>query len=207
MIKSERVPANDIRIGDTIMHWDRTIKIEDLEVVSSGFVFRGGGTKFMRRNGESVVRLKEEGLKVQIKKLEGCEDLPTPKYATAHSAGMDLYAAEDVVIGPQYRVLVSTGISVKLPEGYEMQLRPRSGLALKNGITLLNSPGTIDSDYIGPIKVILYNTDKFTEFKVNRGDRICQAVVAPVSHVQWEEVDELDDTERADGGFGSTGVA
>lgn len=206
MIKSERVPVQDIAVGDIIMHWDRVVKVERRTEVSSGYIFDTENTKFMRRTGETVVRLRKDGLKVKITKLPGCEDLPTPTYARPGDSGMDLYAAEDVVIGPQCRVLVSAGIRVAVPEGYEMQIRSRSGLALKHGVMVLNSPGTVDSSYRGPVGIILYNTDKFSEFTVSRGDRICQAVVAPVSHVLWEEVEELDETERNSGGFGHSGV-
>ena len=207
MIKSERVVVDDIKVGDTILHWDRTVKVERVTAVSSGYIFDTDSSKFMRRNGETVVRFVNGGLNVQITKVPGCEDLPLPKYAKPGDAGMDLLAAEDVVIGPGCRVLVSTGFRVAIPEGYEMQVRSRSGLALKHGVTVLNSPGTVDSSYRGIVGVILCNTDRFTEFKVSRGDRIAQAVVAPVSHVEWDEVAELDETERNGSGFGSTGVS
>ncbi len=131
-----------------------------------------------------------------------------PEYSTPLSAGMDLRANidEDIVLAPGQRVLVPTGLRVALPEGYEMQLRPRSGLALKRGITLLNSPGTIDADYRGEIGVILINlSDK--PFTISDGDRICQAVVAPYSKVCWEPTENLDSTERGEGGFGHTGVS
>lgn len=131
-----------------------------------------------------------------------------PSYSTALSAGMDLRANidSDIVIGPGERVLVPTGLRISLPEGYEIQLRPRSGLALKHGITLLNSPGTIDADYRGEIGVILINlSDK--PFTVSDGDRICQAVVTQYSRVNWEECNNLDETERGTGGFGHTGLS
>lgn len=130
-----------------------------------------------------------------------------PEYATTGSAGMDLRAwvSHPIVLQPMERVLVPTGIHIQLPEGYECQIRPRSGLALKHGITLLNSPGTIDADYRGEIGVILVNLSK-DPFVINSGERICQMVVAPYTRVEWEKADSLDDTERADGGFGHTGV-
>lgn len=130
-----------------------------------------------------------------------------PEYATTDSAGMDLRAwvSHPIVLQPMERVLVPTGIHIQLPEGYECQIRPRSGLALKHGITLLNSPGTIDADYRGEIGVILVNLSK-DPFVINSGERICQMVVAPYTRVEWEKADSLDDTERADGGFGHTGV-
>lgn len=129
-----------------------------------------------------------------------------PQYATVLSAGMDVRAnlAEPIVLQPMQRVLVPTGLRVELPAGYEMQLRPRSGLALRHGITLLNSPGTIDADYRGEIGVIMVNlsTEPFT---INPGERICQAVVAPYTRVAWQTATELSDTVRGEGGFGHTG--
>lgn len=129
-----------------------------------------------------------------------------PAYATPQSAGMDLRAwlSHPIVLQPFERVLVPTGIYIQLPEGYECQLRPRSGLALKHGITLLNSPGTIDADYRGEIGVIVVNLSR-EPFVINNGERICQMVIAPYSSAVWEETDNLDETERADGGFGHTG--
>lgn len=146
-------------------------------------------------------------MKVKIKRLPHAEGLPLPKYATAGSVGMDLLAAiyEPLVIKPMERCLVPTGIAIELPEGYEAQVRPRSGLALKHGITLLNTPGTIDWDYRGEIKVVLINLGQ-EDFTINRGDRIAQLVVCPVVKVEWEEVEELNQTQRSDGGFGSTGI-
>lgn len=130
-----------------------------------------------------------------------------PSYATACSAGADLCAciAEDIVIGPGCRSLIPTGVSIALPVGYEAQVRPRSGLAAKHGVTVLNSPGTIDADYRGEIKVILVNFG--TEpFVVRHGDRIAQMIVAPCEQVAFRLTDALDETERGTGGFGSTGV-
>ncbi|MBQ4356119.1 MAG: dUTP diphosphatase [Bacteroidales bacterium] len=132
---------------------------------------------------------------------------PLPSYATALSAGMDLRAdlSEPIVLAPLQRALVPTGLYIELPAGYEAQVRPRSGLAIKNGVTVANSPGTIDADYRGEVKVALVNLSD-TTFTVNPGDRIAQMVVARHETVEWEAVDELTDTERGVGGFGSTGV-
>lgn len=130
-----------------------------------------------------------------------------PEYSTPDSAGMDVraYLAEPVEIGPGERALIPTGLRIQLPRGYEMQLRPRSGLALRSGITLLNSPGTIDADYRGEIGVILVNLSR-EPFVVNDGDRIAQMVLARYSAVQWKPVGDLDKTFRGEGGFGHTGV-
>lgn len=130
-----------------------------------------------------------------------------PRYSTSDSAGMDLRASlsEPVTLAPMQRALIPTGIYIALPQGYECQIRPRSGLALKHGVTVLNSPGTIDADYRGEIGVILVNlSDK--PFVVNNGERICQMVVARYDRVAWELVETLDETERGAGGFGHTGV-
>lgn len=129
-----------------------------------------------------------------------------PAYATSQSAGMDLCAdlQESVVLKPGERKLIPTGIYIALPDGYEAQIRPRSGLAAKHGITVLNSPGTIDADYRGEIKVILVNLGD-EAFTINSGERICQMVVAKYERVDWEETDSLDETERGAGGFGHTG--
>lgn len=131
---------------------------------------------------------------------------PLPAYATPLSAGMDIRAnlEEPVVIGPLERRLISTGLYIALPEGYEAQMRPRSGLALKQGITLLNTPGTIDADYRGEIGIILINLSS-EPFTVRDGERICQMVVTTHSRVEWQPVDTLDETERGEGGFGHTG--
>lgn len=129
-----------------------------------------------------------------------------PQYATALSAGLDLRAnlEEDITLQPMERRLVSTGLSIALPEGYEAQVRPRSGLALKHGITLLNTPGTIDADYRGEIGVIMVNLSD-TPFNIADGDRIAQLVIARYEQAEWEAVEALDSTERGDGGFGHTG--
>ncbi|WP_029012484.1 dUTP diphosphatase [Niveispirillum irakense] len=146
-------------------------------------------------------------ISIAVRRLPHGADLALPAYATAHSAGMDLLAAvtEPVVLAPGARKLVPTGIAIALPEGYEAQVRPRSGLALKNGITLLNSPGTIDADYRGEVGVILANLSD-QPFTVERGMRIAQMVIARYAQAQWQEVDDLDETARGAGGFGSTGT-
>jgi deoxyuridine 5'-triphosphate nucleotidohydrolase len=143
---------------------------------------------------------------VRVRRLPHNQDLPLPGYATDGAAGMDLVAAvaEPVVVAPGQRVLIPTGLAIALPPGYELQIRPRSGLALRNGIVLPNSPGTIDEDYRGEIQVIVLNTGS-EPFRVERGTRIAQAVLAPVVRAAWEEVDDLDVTARNAGGFGSTG--
>lgn len=130
-----------------------------------------------------------------------------PAYETPSSAGMDVraFTSEPIVIKPGQRVLVPTGLRVQLPQGYEMQIRPRSGLALRHGITLANSPGTVDADYRGEIGIIVINLSD-APFVVNDGDRICQMVVTRYSHVEWEQVETIDETVRGDGGFGHTGV-
>lgn len=143
---------------------------------------------------------------VKLVQLAHGKDLPLPEYATIHSAGVDLIAATDadITLKSLERALVPTGIAIALPDGYEAQIRPRSGLALKHGISLVNTPGTIDADYRGEIKVLIINLGA-ENFTVTRGMRIAQMVVAPVSRVAFESVESLDDTARAAGGFGSTG--
>ncbi|MDR2180629.1 MAG: dUTP diphosphatase [Synergistaceae bacterium] len=141
---------------------------------------------------------------VAIHRTERAREFPLPAYATPASAGVDLRSVERRVLQPGERALVPTGIRIALPLGYEAQVRPRSGLALKQGITLPNSPGTIDADYRGEIQVILLNLGD-APFTIEPGDRIAQLVVAPVSQVDWTEADALDETERNTGGFGSTG--
>jgi dUTP pyrophosphatase len=145
-------------------------------------------------------------VEVHIRRLPHGEDLPLPAYATPGAAGMDLLAAVDkpVRIPPLGRVLIPTGIAIALPTGFELQIRPRSGLALKSGITLPNTPGTIDEDYRGEIQVILLNASD-EHFTVTRGMRIAQAVLAPVIRATWTEVADLNETQRGAGGFGSTG--
>lgn len=141
---------------------------------------------------------------VLVKRLAHGEGLDLPAYATAGAAGMDVLSAEDVTIVPGARHAVATGLAVAIPAGFEIQVRPRSGLALKHGITVPNTPGTIDSDYRGELKVILINHGD-GPFEVRRGDRVAQLVIAPVTRATWLPVDELDETVRGEGGFGSTG--
>ena len=143
-------------------------------------------------------------MKVLIQRLPHAEGLPLPAYATTGAAGMDLLAAKDLTLPPGGRALVPTGLCIALPEGFEMQVRPRSGLALKHGVTVLNAPGTVDADYRGEVGVILLNTGA-EPFVIARGDRIAQAVFAPVTRADWEEVVVLPETQRGSGGFGSTG--
>ena len=143
--------------------------------------------------------------KIQIKKLSS--DVLTPKYETAGSSGMDIaaYVKQDLIINPGDKALIPTGFSLSIPQGYEVQIRPRSGLAAKKSITVLNTPGTIDADYRGEVKVILINFGK-EKFSVKKGERIAQMVVCPVTQAQLEEVEELSATSRGAGGFGSTGA-
>jgi dUTP pyrophosphatase len=141
---------------------------------------------------------------VAIRRLAHGEGLALPAYESEHAAGMDLRAAEDAILPPGGRALVATGFAIALPDGFEAQVRPRSGLAAKHGVTLLNSPGTIDADYRGEIKVILINHGH-EAFAIKRGDRIAQMVVSPVTRVALKESAELSGTARGSGGFGSTG--
>jgi len=141
-------------------------------------------------------------MKLKIKKLSASAKLPS--YQTKEAAGFDLHSAENAVINPGERKLIGTALAFEIEYGYEVQIRPRSGLAYKHGITVLNSPGTIDSDYRGEIKVLLINHSN-EPFEIKTGDRIAQAVVAPVVQAEIEEVDSLSDTQRGEGGFGSTG--
>ena len=147
-------------------------------------------------------------VEVRIRRLPHAEGLPLPAYETAHAAGMDLRAAVDeaapLTLAPGERALVPTGLAIALPEGFEAQVRPRSGLAAKHGVTCLNTPGTIDADYRGEVKVILINLGQ-DAFEIRRGERIAQMLIAPVTRAVWTEVESLDDTERGTGGFGSTG--
>ena len=152
--------------------------------------------------------MKMSAIRVKVRRIRGARDqeIPLPKYMTEYSSGMDLYAAveEEVSLEPGERKLIPTGIAVSIPEGYEGQVRPRSGLALRAGVTLVNTPGTIDADYRGEIGVLLINLGG-QPFKVKRGDRIAQLVIAPVFQATVELVDELDETPRSAGGFGHTG--
>jgi len=145
--------------------------------------------------------------KLRIKRLENNPDLPLPKYETDGSAGMDLTAAneEPIILKAGQRQLIKTGIAIALEKGYEAQVRPRSGLALKNGITVLNTPGTIDSDYRGEVGVILINLSN-EDFEIKRGMRIAQMIIAPYVQANVVQLELLDDTKRGSGGFGSTGV-
>ena len=144
-------------------------------------------------------------IKIQIKRLSSSVSIP--KYETPGSSGMDIAAhiTNNIIINPGQKALVSTGFSIAIPRGHEVQIRPRSGLAIKKNITVLNTPGTIDADYRGEIKIILINLGK-EEFIIENGDRIAQMVVCPVVQASLKEVKELSDTERGSGGFGSTGI-
>ncbi len=146
-------------------------------------------------------------MNVDLKILDHAKGLDIPAYATEGSAGVDLKAATDgtIVISPMERKLIPTGLSMAIPDGYEAQIRPRSGLAFKNGITVLNTPGTIDSDYRGEVKVLLINLGN-EDFVLERGMRIAQLVVKKYERIQWNVVESLDSTSRAGGGYGSTGI-
>ncbi|HVJ03268.1 MAG TPA: dUTP diphosphatase [Sphingomonas sp.] len=144
-------------------------------------------------------------IRIAVRRLAHGEGLPLPAYATTGAAGMDVVSAEDLILAPGARHAVATGFAMAIPEGFEVQVRPRSGLALKHGITCLNTPGTIDSDYRGEVKVILANLGD-AAFPIARGDRIAQLVPAPVQRAELEEAEALDETVRGIGGFGSTGT-
>lgn len=146
-------------------------------------------------------------IEIKIEKVEGCEDLSLPISASKFSSGVDLLCAEaaDTVLKPGKRKLISTGIKIMIPEGYEGQIRPRSGLSLKHGITVLNTPGTIDSDYRGIVKVILINLGE-EDFKIQRGDRIAQLVIQKIFFPNFKIVETLDKTKRGEGGFGHSGI-
>jgi dUTP pyrophosphatase len=152
-------------------------------------------------------RKRQNNLNIGMQILPNAQNLSLPSYATEQSAGMDLSAAIDgqIQLAPGQRALVPTGIAIALPPGYEAQIRPRSGLAAKNGVTVLNTPGTIDADYRGEIKVILINLGQET-FAIERGMRIAQMVVARHERATWDVIDFLDETKRGSGGFGSTGT-
>ena len=145
------------------------------------------------------------GLRIQVSRLAGSEDLPLPSYATSGAAGMDLRASEDVVLGAGERLAVPTGLVVALPEGYEGQVRCRSGLALRHGLSLVNGVGTIDSDYRGEVKVLMVNLGS-EEVVLKRGERVAQMVVVAVERVELEESESLSETSRGTGGFGSPGT-
>lgn len=146
-----------------------------------------------------------EPITIAVKRLPNGAGLPVPNYESAGAAGMDICSAESIVIRTGRRAAIATGFAFAIPEGYEIQVRPRSGLAFKNGMSVLNTPGTIDSDYRGEIKVILVNLGD-EDFQISKGDRIAQIIAAPVQRAVMTEVEDLDDTERGAGGFGSTGV-
>jgi len=141
---------------------------------------------------------------IRLKRLPHGEGLPLPAYASEHAAGLDVVAAESLTLAPGQRHAVATGFTIAIPHGYEVQVRPRSGLAFKHGLTVLNTPGTIDSDYRGEVKVILANLGD-EPFEIVRGERIAQLVPAPVQRAMFAEVEDLDETARGAGGFGSTG--
>ncbi len=156
-----------------------------------------------------MIEFNDNGIvEVEVEYRSGCEDLPLPSYQTEHAAGMDLLAAIDemVTVKPMERRRVPTGIKIAIPPGYEGQVRPRSGLAMREGIILPNSPGTIDADYRGEVEVILMNLSQ-TPFTIRRGDRIAQLVICPVARCEWKVTDSLPETARGEGGFGHTGVA
>ena len=146
-------------------------------------------------------------IKIKVEKIKGCEDLPLPTSASKFSSGVDLLSAEasEIILMPGETKLISTGIKIMLPKGYEGQIRPRSGLALKYGITVLNTPGTIDSDYRGIVKVILINLGK-KEFIIQRGDRIAQLVIQKIFIPEFKLVQKLGNTKRGEGGFGHSGI-
>lgn len=145
-------------------------------------------------------------VQVEISVAAHARDLSLPEYATDHAAGMDLRAAieSELVLAPGERALIPTGLHIALPPGFEAQIRPRSGLALKHGISMVNTPGTIDPDYRGEVKVLIINHGQ-APFRIQRGERIAQMVVAAYSRVEWKQVDSLDETARGAGGFGHTG--
>ena len=147
-----------------------------------------------------------EEVRILVRRLEGCEDIPLPRYMSVHAAGMDLHAAveDDIVLQPGKREFVPAGIQIALPAGYEAQIRPRSGLALKHGLTVLNTPGTVDADYRGEVGVIAVNHGE-REVRITRGMRIAQMVIVEVARARLDEVRELPGTERGAGGFGHTG--
>lgn len=161
----------------------------------------------MRHNTKKALNVKKEdreNMVIQIKQID--KDLPVPRYAYAHDAGLDLYSSIDVSLHPGERKLVPTGVAVAIPEGHAGFVQPRSGLAAKHGISIVNTPGLIDSHYRGEIRVILINLDKDNAFQVNRGDKVAQLVIQKIESVELEVVEELNETVRGTGGFGSSGV-
>lgn len=161
----------------------------------------------MTQNVKTAAQANDNSSLIPIRVWDHAKDLPLPAYATSQSAGMDLVAAIDtpIVLGAGEYAMVPTGISIALPAGYECQVRPRSGLAAKNGVTVLNAPGTVDADYRGEIKAILINHSK-TPFTIERGMRIAQMIIAKYEHVSWDVRETLEETSRGAGGFGSTGT-
>lgn len=153
---------------------------------------------------DEAAQHRREPVALAVQRLPHGEGLALPHYRTPGAAGMDVLAAEDVTIAPGGRHPVATGLALAIPPGYEVQVRPRSGLALAHGVTVPNTPGTIDSDYRGELKVLLINLGE-APFAVRRGERVAQLVLAPVVQARWDEVARLDETERGTGGFGSTG--
>ena len=154
-------------------------------------------------NGYKYIECPKEGLIVKVYKHD---DVELPFYATPNSSGFDLIAQEDIVLRPNNKKLISTGLYVEIPEGYEIQIRPRSGLSLKTPLMIANSPGTIDSDYRGEIKIIIWNTSPSQSYTIRRGDRIAQGVLAKVERAKFVVVDKLSPTERQDKGFGHSGL-
>ncbi|MCK5863156.1 MAG: dUTP diphosphatase [Candidatus Hydrogenedentes bacterium] len=150
--------------------------------------------------------MKYKDIIIEIKQLPESKDLPLPTYETQHASGMDLRAAvsQSITLHAGERIAIPTGLCIAIPPGFEAQIRPRSGWALRDGITMINAPGTIDADYRGEIKVLLVNLGN-ASVSINRGDRIAQMIIAPVVHVSWKEMAALSDTTRGDGGFGHTG--
>ncbi len=149
----------------------------------------------------------ERGITIEVRRLSDAEDLPLPAYESEHASGMDMRAAldEPLILEPGARAAVPTGLCIAIPPGFEGQVRPRSGLAIRQGLTMINAPGTIDADYRGEIKVLLINLGD-APVTLARGDRIAQLVIAPVVHAQWNVVVSLADTQRGEGGFGHTGL-
>lgn len=161
----------------------------------------------MAPNATALQKANDNQVGIRLKIWDHARDLPLPAYATGQAAGMDIVAALDapLTLNPGERAMIPTGLSIALPAGFECQIRPRSGLAAKNGVTVLNSPGTVDADYRGEIKIILINLGQ-EPFLIERGMRIAQMVIARYTQAAWEVVADLDQTERGAGGFGSTGT-
>lgn len=188
--------------SDRTMRGLRTLESRDNVPDSGGYVVNARAA--LAAALEPLGEIARE-IVIQIKRLPHGDGLPFPAYATAQAAGMDIASAENLILAPGLRHAVATGFAIAIPAGYEVQIRPRSGLALKHGVTCLNTPGTIDADYRGEVKVILANLGS-EPFEIKRGDRIAQIVPAIVTQAVFAAVDELDATERGAGGFGSTGT-